>query len=66
VFEAEPVGFFQSNAIKNSGGQVFILDGFVKSGSGFAETQNAQDAKLLAPVIFMYGWVIADAYPRAQ
>jgi hypothetical protein len=33
-------------------GQVFILDNRIGN-NGFSEPQNAQDARLLAPVIFM-------------
>jgi hypothetical protein len=35
-------------------GQVFILDRI--ENNGFAEPQNAQDAKQRAPVIFMYAY----------
>jgi hypothetical protein len=34
-------------------GKASFLTDFAKKGSGFAEPQNAQDAKLPAPVIFM-------------
>jgi hypothetical protein len=34
-------------------GQVFILDNRIGN-NGLSEPQNAQDAKLLAPVIFMF------------